>query len=490
MNLNHAPAPRTPHPARPPGSGTDGRFRLTLIHPCIGRKRGQRYIRTWQMEPLPPAVLAGLTPDDVEVRFWDDRMERVPFDEPTDLVAISVETYTARRAYQIATEYRSRGVPVVMGGFHATLQTDEVMRYAEAVVVGEAEEVWHRVVADARAGRLERLYRGEGRPPLAGLRPDRSIFAGKRYLPIGLVEAGRGCHFRCDFCAIQAFFDSTQNRRPVDDIIQELREIKRDKRLIFFVDDNITSNMQQAKEFFRALIPERVRWVSQASINAAHDEEFLRLIKASGCQGLLIGFESLNPENLRDMNKSFNTMGGGFEKALENLRRHGIRLYPTFIFGYDHDTPASFEATLEFARRHRFYIAAFNHLTPFPGTPLHDRLRAEGRLRYDAWWLDPDYRYNTVPFTPRGMSPEAVQEGCVQARAGFFSWPSILRRSLDRVNGRGRMLLSYFTINAMFRAEVRERDGYPLGDEAWQGEWLEADPDPWRAPWAGPELAA
>ena len=230
--------------------------------------------------------------------------------------------------------------------------------------MGEAERLWPTVLDDFRNGRLRRVYRQPKRPALAGLRPDRSIFAGKRYLPVGLVEAGRGCHFRCEFCAVQAYFGNTQTRRPVDDIIDEIRRIK--KPLIFFVDDNITSNMDQAKEFFRALIPLKIRWVSQASINAAHDEEFLQLIKASGCQGLLIGFETLNPENLRRMGKSFNTMKGGYEKALENLRRHSIRLYVTFILGYDEDNGDTMRETLAFAERHRFYIVAFNHLTPFP----------------------------------------------------------------------------------------------------------------------------
>ncbi|HXF63706.1 MAG TPA: cobalamin-dependent protein, partial [Caldilineaceae bacterium] len=216
-------------------------MRLTIIHPCIGRRAGQRYIRTWQMEPLPAATLAGLTPPGVEVRFYDDRMEPVPFDEPTDLVAISVETYTAKRAYQIASEYRRRGVPVVMGGFHASLCPDEVAQYAEAVVVGEAEGVWPQVLHDAARGALQPVYRSQGRPSLAGLRPDRSIFRGKRYLPIGLVEAGRGCHFRCDFCAVQTVFAHTQTRRPVDDILEEVERL-RHKPLLFFVDDNITSN--------------------------------------------------------------------------------------------------------------------------------------------------------------------------------------------------------------------------------------------------------
>src|SRR5438874_9244800 len=148
-------------------------MKLTIIHPCIGRRAADmRYIRTWQMEPLPAAAIAGLTPRDVEIRFYDDRMERVPFDEPTDLVAISVETYTAKRAYQIASEYRKRRVPVVMGGFHATLCPDEVARYAEAVVCGEAEALWPQVIDDARHGKLEKLYRQSGRPSLAKLKPD------------------------------------------------------------------------------------------------------------------------------------------------------------------------------------------------------------------------------------------------------------------------------------------------------------------------------
>jgi radical SAM superfamily enzyme YgiQ (UPF0313 family) len=451
-------------------------MRLTIIHPCVGRKPGQRYIRTWQMEPLPAATLAGLTPRDIEVRFHDDRMEQVPFDERTDLVAISVETYTARRAYQIASEYRRRGVPVVMGGFHASLCPDEVAQYAESVVVGEAEALWPAVVDDARHGRLEKFYRATGRTSLDGLRPDRSIFNGKRYLPVGLVEAGRGCHFQCEFCAVQTVFDATQTRRPVDQILAELRALRDSKRLFFFVDDNITSNLRQAKEFFRALIPLGIRWVSQASINAAHDEEFLDLLVRSGCQGVLIGFESLNPANLQSMNKRFNTAKGGFEVALANLRRHRIRIYGTFIFGYDGDARDSFLPTVEFAQRHGFYIAAFNHLTPFPGTPLYHRLQAERRLLYDAWWLDEQYSYNRIPFQPAGMSPDELQRACLSARRRFYGWPSILRRSMDPVNrSSGFMWRNFYLINSLHRQDVSLRDHYPLGDQAWQGPLLPAN---------------
>lgn len=454
-------------------------MKLTIVHPCIGRRAGDtRYIRTWQMEPLPAAAIAGLTPPAVDVRFYDDRMERIPFDEPADLVAISVETYTARRAYQIATEYRKRRIPVVMGGFHASLVPDEVAQYAESVVVGEAEGLWPSVIDDARHGRLQKFYRQPhgSRPTLNGLRADRSIFRGKRYLPIGLVEAGRGCHFKCDFCAVQTVFNASQTRRPIDQILREISEVKREKKLFFFVDDNITSNLSEAKAFFRALAPLKIRWVSQASINAAHDEEFLELLVRSGCMGVLIGFESLDPGNLKDMNKSFNMMRGGFERALANLRRRRIRVYGTFVFGYDRDTHESFGRTVRFARDQAMYIAAFNHLTPFPGTPLYHRLQNQGRLLYEAWWLDDRYSYNQIPFSPAGMSPADLQRGCLSARREFYSWRSIVRRGFDPVNrSDGFMWRNFYLINAMHRSDVSMRDGYPLGDAGWTGSLLPAN---------------
>jgi radical SAM superfamily enzyme YgiQ (UPF0313 family) len=451
-------------------------FRVTIVHPCVGRRIGmKRYIRTWKMEPIPAALVAALVPADVERRFYDDRLEPIPFDEPTDLVAISVETYTAKRAYQIASEYRNRGVPVVMGGFHATLCPEEVTRYSESIVIGEAETLLPELIDDYRHGRPRKVYRAAGRARLGAVQPDRSIFRGKRYLPIGLVESARGCRFKCDFCAVQSFFDATQTQHPVDRVVEEVRRVRRPGRMIFFIDDNITSNLKAAKELMRALIPLEVRWVSQSSINVAFDEEALDLMRRSGCQGLLVGFESLDPDSLAEMNKSFNLMRGGAARALENFRRHDIRIYGTFIFGYDSDTAETFDRTVKFAREQGLYIAAFNHITPFPGTPLYRRLERQGRLLFDAWWLDDSYRYNMVPFRPQRMSPETLAAGCVQARRRFYSWPSITSRGTHRVNRNSAFMLANFVaINAMHRWDVEGRNGLPLGDEAWQGSLLQA----------------
>jgi radical SAM superfamily enzyme YgiQ (UPF0313 family) len=451
------------------------RFRLTIVHPCVGRRIGmKRYIRTWTMEPIPAAMLAALVPRDVELRFYDDRLERIPYDEPTDLVAISVETYTARRAYQIASEFRRRRVPVVMGGFHATLCPDEVSRHCESIVLGEAERLFPQAIDDYRRGRPQKTYRSDERPVL-DVTPDRSVFQGKRYLPMRLVEFSRGCRFRCDFCAIQSFFHATHRHRPLDRVLEEVRRVRRPGQMIFFIDDNITSGLDEAKELMRALIPLRIRWVSQAAIHAAFDDETLDLMRRSGCQGILIGFESLDGAALQQMNKGFNLMNGGAARALANTRRHGLSVYGTFIFGYDHDTAATFAETVEFAIDQGLFIAAFNHVTPFPGTPLYRRMKDEGRMLFDPWWLDDRYRYNMIPFHPRQMSPEELAARCVEARRRFYSWRSIARRSVKPINRRSPFVLANFAvINALHQWDVSGRNGLPLGDESWTGRFIEA----------------
>ena len=440
-------------------------LRVTLIHPCLGRRVGERRgLRTWQMQPLWVAALAALTPREVELRFYDDRLETIPFDEPADLVGISVETYTARRSYQIASEYRRRGVPVVMGGIHATLCPDEVAEYAECVVSGEAEQTWPQLLDDLRCGRMQKSYCSNGGASPKGWRYDRSIFRGRRYLPIRLIEFGRGCRLACEFCAVQTAFHNVYTQRPVDDVVAEVAatSVGGDRsRLIFFVDDNLACEVDRLKEFLRALIPLRVRWVGQAGINVAHDPELLDLIVRSGCRCLLIGFESLQPANLREMCKPINEAHGGVERAVAELRRFRVPVYGTFVFGCDADTPDDFERTVEFCIENGFLLAAFAHLMPFPGTPLYRRLAGEHRLLHERWWLDPHYAYNTVAFQPRHLSPDELRRQCLAARRAFFSWRSMLRRSVDA----GGQQRNFWAVNLLHRGELGLRDGHPLGEQ-------------------------
>lgn len=452
-------------------------FRITLVHPCVGRRMGMKgYINTWKMEPLPPAMLAALIPADIDTKFYDDRLEEIPYDEPTSLVAISVETYTAKRAYQIASEYRRRGVPVVMGGFHATLCPEEVSEYCETIVVGEAEEVFPQLIEDYREGTPKAFYKSMGQVRNLNTSPDRSIFKGKRYLPIKLIEFSRGCKFVCEFCAIQSAYSATHRCRPVEKVIEEVKRVKKIGQMIFFVDDNLISNIEAAKELMRALIPLKIRWVSQCDISIAFDDEALSLMKASGCQGVLVGFESLDRVTLKTMNKGFNMMQGGPVKAIENFQKHGLRLYGTFIFGSDHDTEDTFRDTLEFATEQGLFIGAFNHITPFPGTPLYKRLEREGRLIYDKWWLDDRYKYGDTPFKTKNIEPKELSKRCIEARESFYSWKGIFRRLKHSVNHRDPwMLLNFLVINIMHHFDVSGRDGLPMGDQNWNGTILKSD---------------
>lgn len=451
-------------------------MKITFIMPNLGRLETGAYVDEGSMEPLPLAVLAGLTPAGVECVLHDDRFEPIPFDEPTDLVALSVEIYTARRAYEIAAEYRARGVPVVLGGMHPTLMPDEAMAHADAVCVGDAEGVWATIVADARAKRLRRRY--DGAPGVAqagGVLPRRDLYAGKPYLPVTLLQFSRGCRYACTFCAISRYFDHRHHVRRLEEVVREIEA--QDRRFLFFVDDNLLSDHAAAKAFLRALIPLKVRWVSQASIDMTDDPELMDLLEASGCMGNVIGFESLARPALRAMAKgpALRSRPNGatdwdrYARAIEVLRRHHLQTWAAFTLGHDHDTEASIRETCDFALAHKFCFAAFNILMPYPGTPLYDRLAAEGRLLYDGqWWLHPAYRFNHAAFVPAQMSPDALTAACFEARRRWNTPGSVLRRFLDpqtHLSSPARAML-YLAYNPLYRHETHKKQGMRLGYHA------------------------
>ncbi|MCP4073453.1 MAG: radical SAM protein [Hyphomicrobiales bacterium] len=440
-------------------------MKLTLIKPTIGTGEHSLYVDEGRMEPLNLGVLAALTPACVEVSLFDDRMEDIPFDVPTDLVAITVETYTARRAYEIADEYRARGVKVVLGGFQPTLLPAESARHADVIFIGDAETMWETLIRDAQNGTLKPVYKAKPGIPQPGLLTRRDLYEGKGYLPISLVQFTRGCHFACDFCAVSQYFDRQHYMRNIKEVIEEIESQQRS--LVFFVDDNIAVNREALKELCRALIPLKINWVSQASIDITQDLELMGFMMKSGCLGHVIGFESINRDNLLNAKKSPNLSGfSGYGEQVSILRDHGLQTWAAFVLGYDFETEDSIKQTLEFALENHFTFAAFNILMPYPATPLYDRLKREGRLLYDGqWWLHPEYRFNNAAFVPKLMTPEALTNACHEARTRFNSVPSVIRRFLDLKTNMRTMtrMISYWKFTPIFRREVIKKHGMRFG---------------------------
>jgi radical SAM superfamily enzyme YgiQ (UPF0313 family) len=438
-------------------------MKATLIYPSVGRKSGKPYVRAWQMQPLSMAVFASLMPPDVETVFYDDRIESIPLDEPTDLVILSVETFTALRSYRIAAAYRARGVPVVMGGYHVTLNPAEAAEHADAIVLGDAEPIWPQLIADARRSSLCPQYDGRRHRELRGVRPRRSIFADRPYQNITLVEYARGCNFKCDFCSITAFHHAAQSHRPAREVAEEMEQTGSHR--FFIVDDNIVSQPAKARELCREITPLGVNWVGQASIHIAQDDELLEMLSASGCRGLLIGMESVNELNLRAMGKDWNTAQASYADSLRQFRKHGLAIYGTFVFGYDEDDWDVVRESVAFARDQKMFLAAFNHLVPFPGTPLYRRLQAQGRLLSDPWWLDPAGRVGDVTFRPKKLSAAELESACLWARRKFYSWPSIGERLWDRrANSSSLAMLGVFLgLNLGSHYDIDLRQGLQLG---------------------------
>lgn len=435
-----------------------GEVLVSFVRPNLGDYRSPD-----AMEPLAFAVLKGVTPPDVVTEMWDERLEPIPQHLNADLVALTLETYTSRRGYQLADRFRAQGVKVVAGGYHPTFLPEEALEHVDAVVSGDAEAVWPQVLQDAAAGCLQRIYRQSAGGSMAGLHYDRSIFSGKRYGYVSPLQFSRGCRFACDFCSIHAFYGRSLTSRPVAEVMQEVERLR--TRWVFIVDDNLLVGPDQTLELLRALRGSGVRWGCQISLDVAADPKLVKGMAESGCVAVLIGFESLNADNLAQMRKKWNSKHP-YHEAIARFHEHGILVYGSFIFGYDHDTVDVFQRTLDFALESQLFLVNFSALTPTPASALYSRMEKEERLLYPRWWLDPAYQYGDAVYRPRHMTAERLTQGCRWARGQFYRYRHIAARALFPPSGCTSLSHRFVSLvgNWTSRRALDQKLGKPLGE--------------------------
>jgi radical SAM superfamily enzyme YgiQ (UPF0313 family) len=402
-------------------------MKIALISPKgpLYRHRGGIFRRSLRYAPLTLTTLAALVPPELEATLTlvDEGIEDVNPELEADLIGLTVITGTAPRAYELSARFRSRGIPVVLGGPHVTLVPDDAQPHADAVVVGYAEDTWPELLRDFAAGRMRSRYTQDPNLSLAGRPfPRRDLMPAARFLTNNVFEATRACIHNCEFCVVPAAWGRKPYQKPVEDVVEDIK--RQGARKLIFVDLNLIADRGYAERLFEALIPLRVQWYGLSTVLLADDLPLLKLAARSGCRGLLIGFESILPANLHKSSKGFNRPSR-FKEVVALMHAHGIAIYGCFVFGMDHDTPDVFLETARFAVEAQIDLPRFAIATPFPGTALYKRLESEGRILTRNWEL---YDGQHVVFQPARMTVEQLQEGTERAWRAAYSIGSIARR--------------------------------------------------------------
>ncbi|MGD9039487.1 MAG: radical SAM protein [Desulfobacteraceae bacterium] len=407
-------------------------MRIKLICPTSYDLNNQLIkVKKATLPPLSISYLAGLTPKEHDVKVLDECVQGIDFDEPVDLVGITAMTFAAKRAYQIADEFLRRGVKVVMGGIHASSEVEEALEHANSVVIGEADDLWTKVLEDASDGKLEKVYTSKRRDQLDNLPVPRfDLLDTSKYIrlpfrqsPIIPIQTARGCPFDCEFCSVSRFWGKQVRFRPIKDVIQEISASKADT--VFFTDDNFVANAKRTHELCDALTPLDIKYICQIDSLAFRHQEIIEALKKSGCFMAFVGFESIYKDNLNDVDKGFNEPNN-YSKLIRMLHKNKISVYASIILGFEKDDPKKVNETVQFLTNEKVSLASFFRLTPFPGTRLFERLDQEGALTDRKWWLKRGeglgalVKYPNNPYTGEELTSIAMKY--------FYSWQSIFKR--------------------------------------------------------------
>ena len=399
-------------------------MKIKLISAAVRSKSKWSQIMTLSL----PAVAAA-TPAEHEIIIEDERVKKIYLDDTPDLVGISFEVFRACRAYEIADHYRHRHVPVVLGGMHASVMPEEGLHHADAVVVGEADEVWPHVIADAEAGRMQGIYKGDRPVDLAKLKTPRlDLLDASRYFPIYPIEASRGCTHACAFCSTRYVHGLGFRTRPVDHIIADIE--RAGDRIVAFLDDNLAADEAFAKVLFTAMIPYRKKFFMQSHVLLAENEELLSLAAKAGCLGVFVGVESVSSAALSEANKGFNKV----ERLKDNIARfhdRGILVDGGIIFGFDTDTPDVFDRTIKALKKVKIDSVAVNILIPYPGTEFYRKFEREGRIICTDY---SKYTGGTVIVRPKNMTVEQLQAGYNRFTKDYYRMMEIVYRAFKQPN--------------------------------------------------------
>lgn len=396
-------------------------MKILLISPTVDAEK--RTNKELMIPQLALYILEGLTPPGIEVKVIEEEIDHIDLEQECNLVGISCLTANAPRAYELCQEFKKRGKTVVLGGVHPTILPDEALQYADCVVVGEAEGVWETLINDFQNDNLKRKYH-DPTPDLGKYIPkDFSKIIKKRLYNLIPLMTTKGCPYNCDFCCVTNLFGKKIRHIPIENIIRDIQESG--AKNFLFLDDNIIGHPKYSKELFKAIKPLKINWVGQASISLlVGDDELLQLAAESGCKMLFLGIESVSAEQLKLIRKAIKDIEH-LESAFKKIKKMGILIHASMVFGFDNDTTEIFDDTVQFLIKNKVNTVSFNVLTPYPGTKTYQDMKKEGRLITTDWRY---YDHNTVVFKPKNMTPYELQIGKVEARKKFYSISSVLKR--------------------------------------------------------------